>query len=175
MRCTVCCWQMAWRAYHRTFQRRQLNPGGAVEPFRAFVNAYERAGSPKEKMLAIDRLIHEFHYSLRGPPDRPTRPAGVNLIVGDLEDVAHFLDKLNGLNLPAPLRETTNDWRQKFQSTYWPNFLQHRRPAPHPPRPRPEPPSRLLGSSASVHLTCPVLLVNILTIVVNILTRGDDQ
>ena len=134
MRCAVCGWQMTWRAYHRTFQRRQLNPGGAVEYFRAFVNAYERAGSPKEKMLAIDRVIHEFHYSLRGQPDRPTRPAGVNLIVGDLEDVAHFLDDLSGLDLPAPLRETTNDWRQKFQSTYWPQFLRNRQPAsPTPP------------------------------------------
>ena len=45
-------------------------------------------------MLAIDRLIHEFHYSLRQPRDLPTRPVGVNLIQGRLRDVITFLNTL---------------------------------------------------------------------------------
>ena len=81
---------------------------------------------PIEKMLAIDRLIHEFHYSNRNQPDQPTRPAGVNLIVGDLEDVVRFLDELSGLDLPKDMRETDQNWRNKYESTYWPQFLKTR-------------------------------------------------
>jgi uncharacterized CHY-type Zn-finger protein len=128
MICPVCDWQMTWRDYHRTFQRRQLNPGGAVTYFQDYVTRYESARIPKDKMLLIDRVIHEFHYSLRSDPIRPTRPAGVNLIVGQLEDVVNFLDELSGLNLPVPLQETHAEWHTKYGSTYWPDFLKSRRP-----------------------------------------------
>lgn len=77
-------------------------------------------------MLAIDRVIHEFHYSLRDAPDRPTRPAGVNLIAGKLEDVVTFLNQLSGLDLPQPMRETEQVWREKYTSTFWPRFLKDR-------------------------------------------------
>jgi transposase-like protein len=126
MTCPVCGWTMTWRAYHRTFQRKQLNPGGAVAYFQAFVTGYETARDPRTKALAIDRLIHEFHYSNRQRPDQPTRPAGVNLIVGDLEDVVQFLDELSGLNLPVPMRATETEWREKYAATYWPHFLRSR-------------------------------------------------
>jgi hypothetical protein len=83
-------------------------------------------------MLAIDRLIHQFHYSNKHAPDQPTRPAGVNLIVGDLADVVAFLDELSGLNLPPQLRATDEDWRRRYASTYWPQFLKPR-PSANPP------------------------------------------
>ena len=114
---------MTWQAYHRTFQRRQLNPGGAVTYIQSFVMDYPKAGDPIKRMLAIDRLIHEFHYSYRNHPDQPTRPAGVNLIVGDLEDVVQFLAELSGLDLPQDMRKTEQVWRSKYESTYWPQFL----------------------------------------------------
>jgi hypothetical protein len=123
MRCPVCGWAMTWRAYRRTFHRRQLNPGGAVGYFRDYVAAFEAARSPRDRFLAVDRLIHEFHYSLRSDPTRPTRPAAVNLIVGDLKEVAAFLDQLGGRDLPEPLARTRAAWRQKFASTYWPQYL----------------------------------------------------
>ena len=114
---------MTWHAYHRTFQRRQLNPGGAVTYFQSFVTDYRKAADPIKRMLAIDRLIHEFHYSNRNQPDQPTRPAGVNLIVGDLADVVRFLDELSGLELPQAMRETEQVWRSNYEATYWPQFL----------------------------------------------------
>lgn len=132
LRCGECGWSMTWRAYHRTFQRRQLNPGGAVSYFQSFATDYHRARDPVAKMLAIDRLIHEFHYSNRKHPDQPTRPAGVNLIVGDLEEVVRFLDELSGLDLPQDMRATEQEWRRKYQSTYWPGFLANRSDQPAP-------------------------------------------
>ncbi len=41
-------------------------------------------------MLAIDRLLHTFHHELTAP----TRPAGVNVVEGTLEDVLDFLHAL---------------------------------------------------------------------------------
>jgi uncharacterized CHY-type Zn-finger protein len=121
--CPACGWAMTWRDYHRTFQRQQLNPGGAVEEFERFVRDYARAREARDKMLAIDRVIHAFHYSLRTEPDRPTRPAGVNLIDGRLADVVPFLDDLSGLDLPDPLRATHREWRESLQATYWPGYV----------------------------------------------------
>ena len=123
LQCPNCKWSMTWRAYQRTFHRKQLNPGGAVDYFQAYVGQYEKSKSPREKMLAIDRVIHEFHYSLRDDPGRPTRPAGVNLVVGKLEDVVTFLNQLSGLDLPQPMRGTEQEWREKYASTFWPEFL----------------------------------------------------
>jgi hypothetical protein len=92
--CPVCGWQITWGDYHLSFKRKQLNPGGATDTFAAFVQAFPQAHTPQAKMAAIDRLIHEFHYSFKPLPDVPTRPVGVNLIEGHLEDVIAFLDEL---------------------------------------------------------------------------------
>lgn len=93
--CPVCGWQINWGEYHLSYKRKQLNPGGAVAAFTAFVEAFLRARTPQTKMTAIDRLIHEFHFSYQSMPDLPTRPVGVNLIEGHLEDVIAFLNELS--------------------------------------------------------------------------------
>ena len=77
-----------------SFKRKQLNPGGATATFAAFAQTFPQADTPQVKMAAIDRLIHEFHYSYQSMPDLPTRPVGVNLIEGHLEDVIAFLNEL---------------------------------------------------------------------------------
>jgi len=92
--CPVCGWQITWGDYYHSFKRKQLNPGGATEVFAAFAQNFVQARTPQAQMMAIDRLIHEFHYSYRALPDLPTRPVGVNLIEGHLEDVIAFLDEL---------------------------------------------------------------------------------
>ncbi len=66
-----------------------------METFRAYVKQFPKAKSDLEKMQAIDRLIHEFHYSLRQQPDQPTRSVGVNLIEGNLSSVMEFLEGLS--------------------------------------------------------------------------------
>jgi hypothetical protein len=92
--CPACGWQITWGEYHLSFKRKQLNPGGATDTFAAFVQNFPQARTPQTKMAAIDRLIHEFHYSYQPMPDLPTRPVGVNLIEGKLEDVIAFLNEL---------------------------------------------------------------------------------
>ncbi len=123
--CPVCGWQLTWYEYHLTFKREQLNPGGAVDAFMAFVRDFDAARTPQAKMLAIDRVIHAFHYSLRAQPDLPTRPAGVNLIVGKLTDVVQFLDELSGIENSPEIQQTNAAWRANFTASWWPGFLEH--------------------------------------------------
>ena len=89
--------------------------------FQEFVNAYDRATSARSRVMAIDRVIHQFHYSLRDQPEQPTRAAGVNLIAGTLDVVVAFLDRLSGLDLPAEMTATGDEWRnnQALASAPW--------------------------------------------------------
>ncbi len=103
--CPQCGWTITWGDYHLSYKLQQLNAGGAVTVFQRFVDAYPRLRTPREKLLAIDRLIHEFHFSLHAEPDLPTRPVAVNLIEGRLTDVEAFLDELTyGPGLPGEVR-----------------------------------------------------------------------
>jgi hypothetical protein len=120
LRCADCGWELTWEAYHKTFQHRQLNPGGAVPAFQGFLHDWEGARSPQRKMLAIDRVVHAFHYSLRYDPDRPCRAAAVNLISGKLTDVVQFLDSLAyGPGTAPELRRVHAQWRASLRSISW--------------------------------------------------------
>lgn len=92
--CDRCGWATTWPEYSRTFRHKQLNSGGALSAFEAFLARFRASRSPGERVLAVDRLIHEFHYSLRSSPTTPTRAVAVNLIRGRLTDVMEFLDEL---------------------------------------------------------------------------------
>ncbi len=118
--CPVCGWQITWRDYASSYDRRQLNAGGATQAFARYVQAYPAAQTAQRKMLEIDRLIHEFHYSYSARPDQPTRPAGVNLIEGKLEGVIVFLNELSGY--PA-----TGDDMAKIRAEWQRNLDRFRR------------------------------------------------
>lgn len=118
--CPQCGWSIVWNDWRKSHRRRQLNPGGAVDAFQGFVDRWRTARDARSKMLAIDRVIHEFHYSLKDQPDRPTRPAGVNLIEGKLGDVVEFLDELSEAASDQALRANAEEWNRKYNRTWWP-------------------------------------------------------
>ena len=91
--CPVCSWSTTWDAYRATFAGKQLEAGETHGVYDDFIHRFRGAIGPRQKMLAIDRLIHQFHYSLI-PRHTPARPAGVNLIEGSLEDVMSLLEEL---------------------------------------------------------------------------------
>ena len=118
--CPVCSWQLTWGEYHLSFKRKQLNSGGATTAFETFSRDYPHARTPREKMLAIDRLIHEFHYSYKDQPDLATRPVGVNLIEGRVPDVVRFLDELTYGNAPmGQMVGRRAAWRSKINEIDW--------------------------------------------------------
>lgn len=86
-----CGWATTWGAYLKTYQGRQLHGGNAYPAFRAFIDRWPAARSPRDKMLAIDALIHAVHGEFRGGPGRP---AACNLIEGTAKELVRFLDEL---------------------------------------------------------------------------------
>ena len=90
--CAGCGWRVRWVEYFKTFQGKHLNGGGALAFHAEFVEGFRRARSPQEKMLAIDRLIHAFHWEL---VQSPGRSAARELIYAKrYQDVLTFLDTL---------------------------------------------------------------------------------
>jgi hypothetical protein len=119
MTCPTCSWSMNWGEYRRTFQRHQLNLGGAGKAFDEFLQKWPASQSPREKMLLIDRLIHEFHYSLKNQPGVPTRAVAVNLIEGKLTDVAEFLNEIAaGIDDPD-LVDQYQAWQNRVRGVPW--------------------------------------------------------
>jgi hypothetical protein len=59
--------------------------------FRGFIAAWPQARTPRDKMLAIDGLIHACHGEWQGSKGRP---AACNLIEGTMRELIGFLDEL---------------------------------------------------------------------------------
>ena len=120
--CTICGFSFTWQDYMKAFKRNQLNSGGALPAFEDYVKMYPRTKDPQTKMLLIDRLIHEFHYSDKKMPEQPTRSVGPNLISGNLTDILIFLDELsNNLNAgenTGALQETAQNWKNELEKYY---------------------------------------------------------
>jgi hypothetical protein len=116
LHCAACGWELPWSAYFGSLQHKQLSGADAVlDLFCAFQARFAAAQAPRDKMLAIDALIHGFHYDLKL---RPTRTVGVNLIEGNYHQVVAFLDGLTHGEKSAPeTRQTWREWRETVHLT----------------------------------------------------------
>ena len=87
----ACGWSQTWGTYFKSYQRKQLYGGNAYPVFQEFLDRWPRARNPRDKLLAIDWLIHACHL----PPKMPwARPAATNLIEGTATELTVFLDRL---------------------------------------------------------------------------------
>lgn len=112
MTCPLCSWKFTWNEYYKSYKPNQLNPGHAEPIFQAYVDNFVRSRTPREKMLAIDRAIHEFHYFNQ----MPCRSTGVNFIEGKLTDVLIFLEALTlGGQATPEMRASHEEWRRKMR------------------------------------------------------------
>jgi hypothetical protein len=116
LRCSACGWQIQWRVYLSETEKRssgQLMAGHARRAFEDFHKMYPLCRDPRSKLLAIDRLIHEFHWMLKEDGEQPVamRTACANLLEGTATEI---MDLLNGLtyseNTDAELLKTRNRW-----------------------------------------------------------------
>ena len=108
LRCPVCGWQVRWRVYRAESENAdgQLYAGHARAAFTRYAAVYPQCRTREEKILAIDRLIHEFHWILvkEDQPARANKPAGVNLLRGNIRQVLTLLNELAyGENMPSEL------------------------------------------------------------------------
>jgi hypothetical protein len=122
--CPDCGWQATFGQWRDSWRHRDLHGGNAMPAFRAFVEQWERAHPPRERMLLIDRLIHAFHWSLR--KNQPFGPAGRNLIEGRYDEVVAFLERLTyGEGSTPGTTDQKSAWRglkehvEGEQRDYW--------------------------------------------------------
>lgn len=116
IKCNNCQWQIAWKNYHDTYHKKQLFGANAVEVFQRYVQDFPKVKTYREKILIIDRLIHEFHIGIT----EYGRPVVANLVEGNLKEVICFLNNLtyNEEN-SKDLMESQVSWRNKLNSTSW--------------------------------------------------------
>jgi hypothetical protein len=130
LHCAHCGWTMPWADYHRTYKGRQLYGGGAVGIFREFVARFPTLADPRAKMLAVDRLLHEFHTGLK----EPGRPVAANLLdARGLQEVIDFLDALNYGSGTGERAERAARWHERLHSLSWSRHFVI--PGPEDPRP----------------------------------------
>jgi hypothetical protein len=95
LRCFACGWASDWASFHKSWRHMELCSTGMHEFFDAFMSAWDRARTPQQKMLAIDEVIHRWHWeNVLAERGGVGRPGGVNLIEGSRKQVIAFLDRL---------------------------------------------------------------------------------
>lgn len=111
IQCPSCPWRTTWGAYFRSYQKKQLVPGGA-EPFlREYLAGFDSARTPAQKMVLIDTLIHRFHW---WNVENPLRPSGVCVIEGDCSQIMELIEHLAyGDNPPPEMAENRRLWMEK--------------------------------------------------------------
>ena len=101
-----CGFSATLKEFRASYKNKQLYGANAITSFIKFRRDFPRAKEYREKMIAIDTLIHSFHvlhsYRLKmespDPADKNLplgRPVGVNIIEGSLSEVIPFLDRLS--------------------------------------------------------------------------------
>ena len=110
-----CGWRTTRECFNRSKRHRELNGAESVVPiFGCFVSEYPRCRTPREKLLRIDRLLHEFHWD--GKSKLPNRSLSNNLIEGGHAQVIQFLDDLSAVDpaLKAKWRATVDVmWKRR--------------------------------------------------------------
>jgi len=110
LKCKKCSWETTWGAYFKSYQRKQLHGGTALEAFKRYVGDLPKARSHEKKMILIDQLIHETHQWTGSNSPVFTRPAAVNIIRGKMKQVMAFLNHLSR----GPKRmETKDKWTEE--------------------------------------------------------------
>lgn len=124
IRCPHCqAWEITGKQYRESIQVENLAASNALPAFQTFVERYPRTIASRERMLLIDRLIHEFHYAISRMPDgslrrnpQPHASSASNLIEGSHDQVVAFLDNLTyGDASTSNFQATQVEWRTKVE------------------------------------------------------------
>lgn len=116
LHCPVCNWQIQWKVYLSETEKRssgQLMAGHARKAFEDYYHQYPRCQDPRSKLLAIDRLIHEFHWTLKRDREQPIamRTACANLLEGSATQIIELLNSLTYSEATdAEMLKTRNWW-----------------------------------------------------------------
>jgi len=88
----VCGWSIGEKELKSTYQGKQLIGPALIEYANKFISDWNRAlNDPKKQMIAVDFLIHRFHWEMT---ENPTRPVAVNYIDGSMTTVTQLILEL---------------------------------------------------------------------------------
>jgi len=126
IRCPQCqAWEITGRQYRTSVERDGIAAWAALAVFESFVERYPGARTSRERMILIDRVLHEFHYALRRSAETgevtrhhlPHRTTADSLIEGNHEQVVAFLDSLTYSGESTPeVRAVADAWREQAQA-----------------------------------------------------------
>ena len=121
LRCDACGWHTTWGAYLRTYQRKQLSGGSAIDAFTEYVERLPAARTPVARMLLVDWLIHAVHEPMvKEPESWRGRIAAVNLISGNMHQVLALLTELAcGPGSTPQVRARETAWRDETMPHLW--------------------------------------------------------
>ena len=114
LRCSACGWEVACENYHKSILRK--TPAWPYEPdevFETFVKRWPLARSPGEKLLLIDRLIHEWHIHYRAVG----WPLGTSVVKATAVQMVELLEGLAyGFGSTEGLEQTEKVWRARLEA-----------------------------------------------------------
>jgi ribosomal protein L37AE/L43A len=90
LKCEHCGWQVTCGEYYESYTGKSMLPGSAFDILEQYLERLPKAGTPPEKLLLIDWLIHQFHV-MQGVA---RMPVGQNVIQGSTEQVRELIEKL---------------------------------------------------------------------------------
>ena len=121
-----CGWSITRQAYRTNKRHRELNGADSIARiFGSFVTEYPNCRTARDKLLRIDRLIHEFHWDAR--LSLPNRSVSNNLIEGSHKQVIEFFADLSAID---PERKK---WWSATVDLMWERRRGHPKPKPTDP------------------------------------------
>jgi len=116
--CDQCGWETTCGDFYNSYTGKDMLPGSRTELFQEFLERYPSACTPREKMLLLDWLIHEFHVQ----SGVSWRLVVMNLIQGSRDQLIELLTSLAGCeNQPSTKKAwmvEENDPIRRFRKKY---------------------------------------------------------
>ena len=104
-----CGWEISEKDLKAIYQGKQLIGHALIEYAEKFISDWNRAlNDPKKQMIAVDYLIHRFHWEMT---ENPTRPVAVNYIEGSMNTVTQLIFDLAYGNTEE-VREHFEHWKK---------------------------------------------------------------
>jgi hypothetical protein len=116
-----CGWNISSKELHLTYKGKQLIGPSIVEFAEKFIRDWNiAAGDANKQMMAIDFLIHRFHWEMT---KCPTRPVAVNYIKGKASQIINLISEL-AFTDDITGRENHEHWlkNKKLSDEIWKHY-----------------------------------------------------
>ncbi len=102
LHCEKCGWQTTCGEFFKSYTGKDMLPGSRKELFQDFLERFPSARTPREKMLLLDWLIHEFHVQA----GVSSRLVAMNVIQGSRDQLIELISALASGEAGQAAKET---------------------------------------------------------------------